>query len=50
MDKREKEFSKNDLIVAAAKKAEEEAKKRYRHLFVKHIVIYFLQLQTFIVR
>lgn len=28
MDKREKDLSKNDLIVVAAKKAEEEAKKR----------------------
>lgn len=29
MDKREKEFSKNEMVQVATKKAEEEAKKRY---------------------
>lgn len=28
MDKREKELSKNDMVIAATKKAEDEAKKR----------------------
>lgn len=29
MDKREKDMSKSDMVATAAKKAEEEAKKRY---------------------